>query len=172
MFLVQQPATFGRCGPAGRNPPSLCAEEETTGAVVEADADSACFAVAGHVVVRMASGGQPQQQRRQCPCSMAAQARADPPWAIRNYGGQGISSPALTRSEIGDFARSLSSRRRRRLLLVSRRSPDLQPHPLLRYPPLFSPLASIPWSRHLQSSPAWLGDYFLFAHTLPDALPM
>ncbi|EUC37780.1 hypothetical protein COCCADRAFT_22749 [Bipolaris zeicola 26-R-13] len=38
------------------------------------------------------------------PCSMAAQAPADPPWAIRNYGGQGICSPTLTRSEIGYFA--------------------------------------------------------------------
>ncbi|EUC41004.1 hypothetical protein COCMIDRAFT_30145 [Bipolaris oryzae ATCC 44560] len=42
------------------------------------------------------------------PCSMAAQAPADPPWAIRNYGGQGICSPTLTRSEIGYFASTWS----------------------------------------------------------------
>lgn len=39
---------------------------------------------------------------------MAAQAPADPPWPIRNYGGQGICSPTLTRSEIGYFAWSLT----------------------------------------------------------------
>ena len=51
--------------------------------------------------LRMASGGSTTTANAMMPCRMAAhaQAPADPPWtwaAIRNHGGQGISSPVLT----------------------------------------------------------------------------